>query len=148
MIEAVKRLEDGSAGGGGSEVAVDVRLPPVGRLVLGAWNRFSKTFRMAAGSFIFCRREGFQAVGGFSEEVYASEEIGFSVRYRRWARSVGTDFVILSSSPVVTSARKLDWFSAPRLGLATLLLLAYPPAVRSRRMCWLWYHRPDTRRKP
>ncbi|MCG6892095.1 MAG: glycosyltransferase [Desulfobacteraceae bacterium] len=145
--EAVGRLEDGSAGGGGSVVAADVRLPPLGRLALAGWNRFSMVFRLAAGSFIFCRREGFHAVGGFSEAVYASEEIGFSLRYRRWARSRGMDFTILSSAPVVTSARKLDWFSTPRIALSTLLLLAYPPAVRSRRLCWLWYHRPDPRRR-
>ena len=37
----------------------------------------SKTFRLAAGSFIFCRKQDFVDCGGFPESIYAGEELVF-----------------------------------------------------------------------
>lgn len=49
---------------------------------------------MTAGSFFFCLREGFRATGGFSEKVYAGEEIWFSRELKRWGIHRGFRFVI------------------------------------------------------
>jgi hypothetical protein len=97
---------------------------------------------LAAGSFVFVTREAFDAVGGFSEHVYASEEIWLSRAVARWGRERQLDFVILEDPPVVTSNRKAEWFSASAVLGTILLLLVFPLAVRSRRLCWLWYRRP------
>ena len=66
-------------------------------------------------------REGFEAVGGFSEAVYASEEIWFSRQLKRWGRERGLAFEVLDVDPVVTSARKLEWFSPLRMAVHTIL---------------------------
>jgi GT2 family glycosyltransferase len=62
--------------------------------------------RWAAGCFVFCTREAFDAAGGFDERYYASEEIAFSKAVKRVGR-----FVMLRSY-VVTSPRKLAGRSA------------------------------------
>jgi hypothetical protein len=51
-------------------------------------------------------------------------------------------FPILQTPPVVTSARKADWYSEGALLGAAILLLLCPFIVRSRTLCWLWYARP------
>ena len=47
-------------------------------------------------------------------------------------------FEILTIDPVITSVRKLDWYSTPQLIRQTLLVLI-PGAVFSRRLCGTWY---------
>lgn len=49
-------------------------------------NGLSRTAKWAAGSFIFCEAKAFRTVGGFSEELYVSEEIDLSRRLKRVAR--------------------------------------------------------------
>jgi len=72
------------------------------------WNLISMRCGLAAGSFIYCLQEAFEAVGGFSEKVYASEEIWFSRRLKRWGKKRGQVFWIITRHRAVTSSRKLD----------------------------------------
>jgi hypothetical protein len=132
--------------GGGAAVRFDA--DPPGSVIAAAtrfWNRLSRWHRLAAGSFVFVTREAFEAVGGFSEQVYASEEIWLSRAVARWGRERALEFVILEGHPVVTSNRKVEWFSASAVLASILLFLVFPLAVRSRRLCWLWYRRPLSR---
>ena len=116
-----------------------------GRMV-GFWNAVSSGRRLAAGSFVFVLREAFLAVGGFSERVYASEEIWLSRAVGRWGRKRGLPFVILRDHPVLTSGRKARWYPVPVLvavmiGFAPVpvpgplaeVLLALVPAARQAR---------------
>lgn len=143
LIEnALRALRSGHALGGGSTLVMDRPLRWPGRLIISAWNRVSTLFQLAAGSFVYCRRDAFDAVGGFSEEVYAGEEIFLSAALKRWGARHGFKFRVLDSDPVVTSARKLDWFGEIRLLGAALLFLFFPAAIRSRALCGIWYQRP------
>jgi len=90
------------------------------------WNWFSVTFGFAAGCFIYCLKEGFEAVGGFSEKVYASEEIWFSKKLQSWGKKRDMDFRIIATHPIVTSSRKLEWFSPFRLVIPALVLMMLP----------------------
>jgi glycosyltransferase involved in cell wall biosynthesis len=143
LAAALACLQSGRACGGGSTVRFD-RMDPDGLAAAAArlWNRFSLWRRLAAGSFLFVTREAFEAVGGFSERVYASEEIWLSRAVGRWGRDRGLDFVILDGHPPVTSNRKSDWFPNGAILAYAIFLLLFPFAVRSRRLCWLWYRRP------
>lgn len=143
LIErALGALDTGRVVGGGATILMDRHLRPGHRLILRLWNGLSRTFRLAAGSFLFCRRDAFAGVGGFSEEVFAGEELLFSRALKRWGKRRRLRFTILTGHPVITSARKLDWFGGPQL-LATVLLFAlFPFAIRSRGLCGLWYRRP------
>ena len=141
LREAVERLASGTVCGGGSTVVVDGRHSSLARGI-GYWNTFSRRMRLAAGSFVFARRDAFEAVGGFSEKVYASEEIWFSRAVKRWGRTRGMDFVILDAHPVLTSGRKADWYPPFVLFGAMVALVLFPFLIRSRTLCWLWYRRP------
>jgi glycosyltransferase involved in cell wall biosynthesis len=111
-LQAVLELAvDQRVVGGGCVVGLDER-PWSVRLLLGVWNTISRCFRWAAGSFLFCRREAFEAIGGFSLELYAAEEIDLSRRLKRHGRESGQRFVILTQCPHISSARKLHLYSA------------------------------------
>jgi hypothetical protein len=93
----------------------------------------------------FVLREAFEAVGGFSERVYASEEIWLSRAVKRWGRRRGLPFVVLRDHPVVTSGRKARWYPAPVILAVAIALLLCPFLVLSRRFCFVWYRRPESR---
>lgn len=139
---SIDALESGRAVGGGSAVAIDFRTNGVARFLLRFWNRVSVKGRLAAGSYVFSRRDAFFAVGGFPESVYASEELWLSRALKRWGRARGLEFAVLDGTPVRSSGRKGEWYGAPTLVLTTLLFVLFPFLVRSKRFCWLWYRRP------
>jgi glycosyltransferase involved in cell wall biosynthesis len=143
LREALNVLASGRACGGGAAVVMEGVSSGVPARMVALWNALSRGRRLAAGSFVFALREAFFAVGGFSERVYASEEIWLSRDLRRWGRQRGLDFVILDGDPVVTSGRKARWYPTPVLLAVAIGLLLMPFLVRSRRFCWLWYRRPS-----
>ncbi len=142
--EALKNLASGHIAGGGSTMAPDRPLDYPAQRALNFWNGFSRRVNIAAGSFVYCEREAFEAIGGFSERVYASEEIWFSMRMHRWAHRHGKRFRVIPGWPVVTSVRKLDWFSPARLLISGIILTLFPLALFSRRLCHVWYDRPKS----
>ena len=58
---------------------------PVAKNGIKLWNAISRTLHWLAGSFIFCEANAFRKVGGFSQELFAAEELDLS-RARRVAR--------------------------------------------------------------
>src|SRR5579859_2698674 len=58
--------------------------------------------RWVGGCFLFCTREAYTATGGFSESLYAGEDIAFVQALKKAGR-----FVVLKPT-VVTSGRKLN----------------------------------------
>jgi glycosyltransferase involved in cell wall biosynthesis len=142
LRQALAELAEGRACGGGAAVAMEGVSGGVAGRMVRLWNAVSAGRRLAAGSFLFVRRDAFLAAGGFSERVYASEEIWLSREVKRWGRARGLPFVILRDHPVLTSGRKARWYPVPLLVAVGLGFLLFPPLVRSRRYCWLWYSRP------
>ena len=142
LADALHRLEQTPCVGGGSVIKFESEVGVTGRIAMGAWEHISKFARIAAGSFIFCRREAFEAVGGYDESLYASEEVRFSRLIKKWGKSNGLGFVILDDAPALTSARKLNWYSGPQILGWIALMILLPVAVRSRKLCSFWYDRP------
>ncbi len=142
LVRAMENLRSGKIAGGGALMEMDAPLAPRFQRVVNAWTWVSRKLQWAAGSFVYCTREGFDAVGGFSLKVYAGEEVFFSHAYKKWARRQGRSFRIVESPRVLTSARKLEWYSpAQLLGLLVMMTLC-PMAMRSKRLCAFWYRRP------
>ena len=142
LVEALHRLEETPCVGGGSVIKFESEVSALGRIGIGLWEHISRFTRIAAGSFIFCRREAFKAVGGYDESLYASEEVRFSRLIKKWGRSNDLDFVILDKAPALTSARKLNWYTGPQILGWIALMILMPLAVRSRKLCSFWYERP------
>jgi glycosyltransferase involved in cell wall biosynthesis len=145
LRDALLALASGHACGGGAAVEMEGVTTAAARRMVWLWNAVSRGRRLAAGSFVFARRDAFDAVGGFSERVYASEEIWLSRAVKRWGRKRGMPFLILRDHPVVTSGRKARWYPTPVILAVAVGILVCPLLLRSRRFCWLWYHRPAAR---
>ena len=139
---ALNNLSSGICCGGGGIVSVEKSMQPLARKAINLWNWISIKFGFAAGCFIYCLKEGFAAVGGFSEKVYASEEIWFSHKLRSWGKKRHMAFQIIPSPPITTSIRKLEWFSPFHLLIMVLALTIFPFLLRFRLPCSFWYHRP------
>ena len=128
--------------GGGVQVEFDQPLRLDMRIGLATWNTLSRNRRWAAGCFVYACREGFDAVGGFSEKVYASEEIWFSRALRRWGKKQKLEFCIIDNHRALSSGRKLEWFSTwQQIGLL-LMCLFIPFFVHYKKLCGFWYTRP------
>jgi glycosyltransferase involved in cell wall biosynthesis len=132
-------IDSGRVLGGGATVAADEDLLSV-RVALALWNAMSRSLRWAAGAFVYCEAAAFRAAGGFSEELYASEELELSGRLKRITRAQGREFRILHRHPLQTSARKLHLYGwrdlAPVLGR---FLLHPRRMLRSAKECSPWY---------
>ena len=139
---ALSNLENGKCCGGGANVCFDTAVGLPARVVLAYWNAISRVFHLAAGSFVYCLREDFEACGGFSEKHYAAEEIWFSIALKRIGNKLNRKFCIISKPEVITSSRKLLWFShIQQLALLTFLAL-FPFMMRYKWICGYWYKRP------
>lgn len=139
---ALESLSSGEVVAGGARIEMD---QPVSRIVswlLVNWNRVALRFGYAGGSFFFCRRDGFEAVGGFDESVYAGEEVWLARRIKRWGKCRGLRFEVILDPPVVTSGRKSDWFSTGDFIRQLGVIFLFPWATRSRKFCSIWYDRP------
>ena len=151
LAEALRQLATGSCGGGAIiEFENIAQVGVVGRLGIATWRRISTFTRTAAGSFLFCRRDAFESVGGFDQKLYASEELRLSRHLRKWGRAHGLSFDIITQSAARTSARKFHWYSGPKMLGWVFFMMLVPIAVRSRRLCGFWYKRPvqgDQRRE-
>lgn len=141
LARAVEAMHSGGWCGGGATVTFDRPLSLFNRKLLELWRAISRSFALAAGCFIFCRADAFADVGGFSEKVYASEEIWFSRRIRLWGTKRRMPFRIIPSPMIETSGRKTD--SLLRMILVLLTFVFCPFAPRFRATSWFWYHRND-----
>lgn len=140
--EALVCLEEKNICGGGTQIIFDRPIPLSGKFLLWTWNTIVKFYPMAAGSFLFCRKDAWDETGGFDEELYASEEIAFSKKLRKWGRKTGRKFIILKI-PAITSGRKFEWHSMTWIILNFMFFAMFPFGVRSKFLCHLWYRRKE-----
>ena len=141
LRRALSALDTGRVCGGGTVIIFDRKVNAAASITLWFWRLLSKRFHWAAGSFVFCRREAFAAIGGFDERFYASEEIHFSQALKRWAKRNRLRVVVLDE-PAITSSRKLDWFTWGQIARTFLRLGLNLSLLRNREACRFWYDRP------
>ncbi|MEM7260216.1 MAG: glycosyltransferase, partial [Pseudomonadota bacterium] len=136
----IELLRQGNTIGGGAAVTFDQKLSGLASMLATVWNWWSVRSRTAAGCFIFCTATAFEQVGGFDERQYVAEELYLSREFRKLAKKQRKAFHIISDYPVVSSARKKDWYSSAQL-VRQILVLLLPGASRSKKFCWVWYKR-------
>ena len=132
-------IESGQVIGGGSTLdAGDTALSV--RMAIAFWNVISRRLSWAAGAFVYCEAKAYRQVGGFSEELYASEELDLSSRLKRLAREQGREFRILNQHPLRTSDRKFHLYGSGEILAALGRFLRHPRRMlRSRSECSPWY---------
>jgi glycosyltransferase involved in cell wall biosynthesis len=92
----------GGAAGGGCVFALEGPVPLWARLIHSGAVVVARRIRWVGGGFLFCTRQAYTATGGFSERLYAGEDIAFCQALKKVGRFV------VPKPLVVTSARKLD----------------------------------------
>ena len=88
--EAAREISSGTCLAGGATVRLDDCYWPA-KAVNGLWNLISRSFHLLAGSFIFCETSTFRKLGGFSEELFAGEELELSQRLKKMAGEDGKE---------------------------------------------------------
>ena len=124
--------------GGGSRVAFDGRGHPVAEAFFEAFKALWYSQELAAGCYLFARRDAFEAAGGFDEQWFAGEEYWMSRALKERGR-----FEFLREE-VVSSARKQRagagiGMLARLLGLTVLFFVGYRKPLRRREQLGFWY---------
>ena len=84
--------------------------------------------------------EAFRAIGGFSRDLFVSEELDLSQRLKVLARERGKRLVILRRHPLLTSARKVQLYGhREHLKFLFKLLRHRGRLLRTREECTIWY---------
>jgi glycosyltransferase involved in cell wall biosynthesis len=136
---AIALIEDPKCAGGGCLVKLDEQRLLAEMLVAG-WNLISRVMKWAAGSFIVCDARLFRQIGGFSEELFVSEELEFCQRLKKAARAEGRRLKIISEERLVTSARKIHLYGHREHLRFMVKALFFPKRVLfSREQCTPWY---------
>jgi cellulose synthase/poly-beta-1,6-N-acetylglucosamine synthase-like glycosyltransferase len=130
---SLRALEQGAAGGGATFV-LEGRIPLHGRVLARLVRASMRAGRLAAGCYLFCRRDAFEGAGGFDERLFATEEIALSQALKR------SGPVVILAETVETSGRKLRTHSVwDLLRLLSAFLSSGGQALRSRTHLDLWY---------
>ncbi len=120
--------------GGGAAIRFDEPVPRWVKWMLPAFLWLFRRLRFTGGCFLFSARAAFEAVGGFDETLYASEELTLC----RALRTQG-EFTILRES-VLTSGRKMRTYSGWEILRGALrIALAGRAGVRDRSRLDIWY---------
>lgn len=139
LADLAETLRDDRCIGGGSVLHMDVK-QFAARCALKGWETLSRTFGWAAGSFLFCRTDAFIAVGGFSTELFASEEIDLSKKLKKEGARSGRKMRILTKHPLRSSARKLSLYSVrDHARFIFRTLLSGGRTLKRRDACEIWY---------
>ncbi|MBX2852417.1 MAG: glycosyltransferase [Phycisphaeraceae bacterium] len=139
---ALDELKKSDCVGGGAVVQLEPPPSWLTRRLAGCWNILSRVMGYPAGCFVFCRKEAFDEVEGFGENLYASEEIWLARRLKRWGKSQKPkQRMRVLPVPIVTSSRKMD--NGPQMYGMLLLMFIFPFAVRFKRLCGYWYKREN-----
>ena len=138
FADVAEQIVSGKCLAGGTTVRLDVRNFS-GDSASWIWNRVSRLFKLLAGSFIFCETAAFRKIGGFSNELFAGEELELSGRLKHFARAQKKKVVILHRHPLTTSARKMQLYTIWDHLKLLFKVLFNRRILTQRDACILWY---------
>lgn len=98
---ALAALRAGAAGGA-CVFEFDGPVPLWGRIIHRFAVAMGRLLRLAGGCFVFCTQQKFAAIGGFSEDLRAGEDLAFVMALKKSGRFV------IPGPTVITSGRKLE----------------------------------------
>ena len=101
-VGAALRVIRTGAAGGACVFEFDGAEPLWGRIIHRFAVTMGRLIRLAGGCFLFCTRQAYAATGGFSENLYAGEDIAFVQALKKIGRFV------VPKPAVVSSGRKLS----------------------------------------
>jgi glycosyltransferase involved in cell wall biosynthesis len=139
LFEAVaERIQSGRCLAGGTTVRMDEK-HWLADFATRLWNYSSRMGHWLAGSFIFVEASAFRKLEGFSDKLFAAEELELSQRLKQLARETDREIVILHRHPLVTSARKMKLYTIGDHLKLLVHVLFNRRALTQRESCTLWY---------
>ncbi len=139
LAEILQLIESGKYVGCGSTLRMD-GLPWWAGMTLRFWTTVSVLCRWAAGALVVCRRDAFQQVGGFDQELYALDEIRLSKQLKQWGRRQGLQFTILTGHPLETSSRKVALYSGREIAVQIFRIFFLPKrTLQDKKHLSVWY---------
>ncbi len=115
-------------------------LPWWANLTLHLWTSTSVLCRWAAGALMVCRRDAFQEVGGFDQELYALDEIRLSKQLKQWGQGRDLQFTILTKHPLETSSRKISLYSSREIAAQIFRIFFQPKkTLQDKKHLSVWY---------
>ena len=139
FAEVADQMVSGQCLAGGAIIRLDEKFFAA-TLITHFWNWTSRLGRWLAGSFIFVEAAAFRQIGGFSQELFAAEELDLSQRLKKIARARRRRLVILHRHPILTSARKMRLYTPREMfGFFLRSVFNHRRALRSREAAYLWY---------
>ncbi len=137
--EVAEKIISGECLAGGATIRFDEHSLTT-EIIAALWNCASPIFKLLAGSFIFCDAAAFRKIGGFSNELFAAEELELRNRLKKLARETKKRIVILHRHPLVTSARKMKLYTArEHISFFLRAIFNQRRALRNRETAHLWY---------
>ena len=93
-----------------------------------------------AGSFIFVEARAYRLAGGFSETLFAGEELELAARLKELAALRCRSVVILRKHPLKTSGRRVELYGQWEMARFFLrALIDRRRVLQSPEACRLWY---------
>jgi len=105
--EVAERAVDATCLGGAFDTEQRAHRPVV-RAYLSLWRCVGLALGMAQGAAQFCRRDAFDALGGYDEDLFMGEDVDFYWRMKRLARKWGKRTAFVRHVRVAPSARRFD----------------------------------------
>jgi len=139
LADIIRVIESKKYVGCGSTLRMD-GLPWWANMTLRFWTAVSVLCRWAAGALVVCRRDAFQQVGGFDQELYALDEIRLSKQLKQWGRRHGLQFTILTGHPLETSSRKVSLYSSREIAAQIFRIFFLPKrTLQDKKHLSVWY---------
>ena len=142
LEEILELLSSNKTSGGGVLIDFDGEVPLLAEFLHWSWNKITVFRKWTAGACIFCRADAFHEIGGFSEAVYAGEDVLFGHALKKWGRTQKMKTAITKNA-VLTSARKFEWFSNRQILWRIFILALMPWKLRSGKGLDFWYEHPS-----
>lgn len=139
LADIIRVIESRKYVGCGSTLRMD-GLPWWANMTLRFWTAVSVLCRWAAGALVVCRRDAFQQVGGFDQDLYALDEIRLSKQLKQWGRRHGLQFTILTGHPLETSSRKVSLYSSREIAAQIFRIFFLPKrTLQDKKHLSVWY---------
>jgi len=139
LADILRLINSGKYVGCGSTLRMD-GLPWWADMTLRFWTTISVLCRWAAGALVVCRRDAFQEIGGFDQELYALDEIRLSKQLKQWGRRRSLHFRILTRHPLETSSRKVSLYSSREIAAQILRIFFLPKrTLQDKKHLSVWY---------
>ena len=105
------------------------------------WHAYVTLSQVGVG-ILHCRREDFDAIGGYDETIYAAEDLQFAYDLRKLGKPRGQRFRVLRDCWIITSTRKLDQASFLELFRQMIGFgFGLQRKIRSKEYCKHWYEK-------